>query len=83
MVPGPLSNNIFEAPTCIRTEHELRVSDGTQVPEPKIVTFIPDWSDGIFNWTFLIFVLVNFKPQLFVIRYLLLGLSLCDSKLFK
>ena len=42
MVPGPESNNNFEAPTCIRTEHELRFRDGTQVPEPKIVTFMPD-----------------------------------------
>ena len=53
MVPGPLSNNIFEAPTCIKTEHELRVNDGTQVPDPRIVTRIPDGSDGIFNRTFL------------------------------
>jgi hypothetical protein len=26
----------------MRTEHELRFSDGTHVPEPKIVTFMPD-----------------------------------------
>jgi hypothetical protein len=42
MVPGPESNNSFEDPTSIRTEHELRFSDGTHVPEPKMVTFMPD-----------------------------------------
>jgi len=42
MVPGPESNNNFEEPTCIRTEHELRFSDGTQVPDPRIVTRRPD-----------------------------------------
>ena len=42
MVPGPESNNNRELPICIRTEHELRFSDGTQVPEPRIVTFMPD-----------------------------------------
>jgi hypothetical protein len=42
MVPGPESNNNFEIPTCIRTEQELRFSDGTQVPEPRMVTVIPD-----------------------------------------
>jgi hypothetical protein len=42
MVPGPESNNNFEVPTCIRTEHELRFSDGTQVPDPRIVIFMPD-----------------------------------------
>jgi hypothetical protein len=42
MVPGPESNNSLEAPICMRTEHELRFSDGTHVPEPKIVTFMPD-----------------------------------------
>jgi hypothetical protein len=26
----------------MRTEHELRFSDGTHVPEPNIVTFMPD-----------------------------------------
>jgi hypothetical protein len=41
MVPGPESNNNRELPICIRTEHELLFSDGTQVPEPNIVTFIP------------------------------------------
>ena len=42
MVPGPESNNNRELPICIRTEHELLFSDGTQVPEPNIVTFMPD-----------------------------------------
>jgi hypothetical protein len=42
MVPGPESNNNLEAPTDIKTEHELRFSDGTQVPEPRMVTVIPD-----------------------------------------
>ena len=42
MVPGPESNNNFEVPTCIMTEHELRLSDGTQVPEPRMVTLMPD-----------------------------------------
>jgi hypothetical protein len=42
MVPGPESNNNRELPICIETEHELRSSDGTQVPEPKIVTVMPD-----------------------------------------
>jgi hypothetical protein len=42
MVPGPESNNNRELPICIRTEQELRFSDGTQVPEPNIVTFMPD-----------------------------------------
>ena len=42
IVPGPESNNNFEVPTCIRTEHEPRFSDGTQVPEPRMVTRMPD-----------------------------------------
>jgi hypothetical protein len=42
MVPGPESNNNREPPICIRTEHELRFSDGTQVPEPRMVTIMPD-----------------------------------------
>jgi hypothetical protein len=42
MVPGPESNSNLELPICIRTEHELLFSDGTQVPEPKIVTFMPE-----------------------------------------
>ena len=42
MLPGPESNNSIEAPICMRTEHELRFSDGTHVPEPRIVTFMPD-----------------------------------------
>jgi hypothetical protein len=69
MVPGPLSNNSFEAPTCIRTEQELRANDGTQVPDPSIVTFIPDWTDDIFNGPLLYLLFVNFYSQLFVIGY--------------
>ena len=42
MVPGPESNNNRELSVCISTEHELLFSDGTQVPEPNIVTFMPD-----------------------------------------
>ena len=42
MVPGPESNNSLEAPICMRTEHELRFSDGTHVPEPRMVTVMPD-----------------------------------------
>jgi hypothetical protein len=42
MVPGPESNNSLEAPTCISTAHELRFNDGTHVPEPKMVTVMPD-----------------------------------------
>ena len=48
MVPGPESNNTRELPICIRTEHELRFSEGTQVPEPRIVTFMPDLFFAIF-----------------------------------
>jgi hypothetical protein len=48
MVPGPESNNKRELPICIRTEHELRFSDGTHVPEPKMVTFMPDLFRAIF-----------------------------------
>jgi hypothetical protein len=47
MVPGPESNNNRELPICIRTEHELRFSDGTQVPEPRIVTFMPEFLSAI------------------------------------
>jgi hypothetical protein len=52
IVPGPESNNNFEVPTCIITEHELRFSDGTQVPDPRIVTFIPVLSAFISNLIF-------------------------------
>ena len=48
MVPGPESNNKRELPICIRTEHELRFSDGTHVPEPSIVTVMPDLVPAIF-----------------------------------
>ena len=43
MVPGPESKSSFESPNAISTEQELRVKDGTQVPEPKMVTVIADW----------------------------------------
>ena len=49
MVPGPESNNSRELPICIKTEHELLFSDGTQVPEPKIVTFMPDLLPAMLN----------------------------------
>jgi hypothetical protein len=81
MVPGPLSNSSFEAPTCIKTEQELRASDGTQVPEPRMVTFIPDWTVDIFNRPLFYLLFVNFYTQLFVIGYSLLGLSRCISDL--
>ena len=42
MVPGPESKSSFEFPTAINTEHGFRVNDGTQVPEPKMVTIIAD-----------------------------------------
>ena len=45
MVPGPVSNRSRLAPMRIKTEHELRCKAGTQVPEPRIVTFIPALSD--------------------------------------
>ena len=41
MVPGPESNSTFEVPTCIKTEQELRLSEGTQVPDPRMVTHMP------------------------------------------
>jgi hypothetical protein len=34
-------------PIFINTEQELRRSDGTQVPEPRMVTDIPDVFDDI------------------------------------
>ncbi len=49
MVPGPESKSSLEAPTSSNTEHELRFSDGTHVPEPKIVTVIPVLLFGIFS----------------------------------
>ncbi len=49
MVPGPESNSNRDLPICIRTEHELRFSDGTQVPEPRIVTFMPDLLPAMSN----------------------------------
>jgi len=47
MVPGPESKRSLEAPTSISTEHELRFNDGTQVPDPKTVTVIPEFSEDI------------------------------------
>ncbi len=41
-VPGPVSKTSFEFPTAINTEHELLVNEGTQVPEPRMVTVIAD-----------------------------------------
>ena len=50
MVPGPVSNSSRELAVCIRTEHELRFNEGTQVPEPSIVTFKPEFSAVISNF---------------------------------
>jgi hypothetical protein len=47
MVPGPESNRSLAFPTSAKTEHELRFSDGTHVPDPKIVTLIPDSLEDI------------------------------------
>jgi hypothetical protein len=69
MVPGPESNNSRERPICIKTEHELRLSDGTQVPEPNIVTFIPIGSDGIFKQRFLFCMPENISARLRVALY--------------
>ena len=49
MVPGPESKSRFVVPICIKTEHELRSSEGTQVPEPRIVTTMPDLLVDIAN----------------------------------
>ena len=43
MVPGPESNKSLDWLTSINTEHELRFSDGTHVPEPKMVTVMPEF----------------------------------------
>jgi hypothetical protein len=40
IVPAPVSNIAFSAPFSINTEQELRLKDGTHVPDPKIVIFI-------------------------------------------
>jgi hypothetical protein len=48
MVPGPESNNTRDLPICIRTEHELRFSDGTHVPDPSIVTVMPGLFPAMF-----------------------------------
>ena len=45
MVPGPESKRSRGLAACIKTEHELRCKDGTQVPEPRTVTVMPDFSD--------------------------------------
>ena len=38
MVPRPESNNTLVAPMLTSTAQLLRLRDGTQVPDPKIVT---------------------------------------------
>jgi hypothetical protein len=48
MVPGPESNRSFALSTCKKIEHELRFSEGTQVPEPRMVTVMPDFWLSIF-----------------------------------
>jgi len=57
MVPGPESNNNRELPICIRTEHELRFSDGTHVPEPSIVTVMPGLFPTVSNNNDLLWVI--------------------------
>ena len=49
MVPGPESNKSLDWPTSINTEQELRFSDGTHVPEPKMVTVNPEFSKTIID----------------------------------
>jgi hypothetical protein len=65
MVPGPESNSSFEDPTSIRTEHGLRFSDGTHVPEPKMVKFMPDLLPAMFYQDIMreITFFVNFKAK--------------------
>ncbi len=40
MVPGPMSKSSFMPAASRRKEQVLRASDGTMVPEPRIVTVI-------------------------------------------
>ena len=70
MVPGPESKSRRVFPICISKEHELRCRDGTQVPEPRMVTFIPD----LIDFTAVTFEgLINYKrKKLLVICYWLI-----------
>ncbi len=45
MVPGPQSKSSFAPAVSTSTEQELRLSEGTQVPEPNMVTYISEVSD--------------------------------------
>ena len=40
MVPDPESINNLDSPVSIITEQALRLREGTQVPDPRIVTVI-------------------------------------------
>ncbi len=40
IVPAPISKSITAPPHSMRTEHELRSSEGTAVPEPRMVILI-------------------------------------------
>jgi hypothetical protein len=42
MVPGPESNRSFERFICRNIEHELLFSEGTQVPDPRMVRVMPE-----------------------------------------
>jgi len=52
MVPGPESNSNLAVPTSSMTEHELRSSEGTQVPDPRTVTVISGFSLDISDYLF-------------------------------
>jgi len=66
MVPGPESKSRCLVPICIRTEHELLCSEGTQVPEPRIVTMIPDLSNVIANtFSTLVIIFVHYVARSF------------------
>ena len=47
MVPGPESNSSRAPPTSSMTEHELRSREGTQVPDPRIVTVISGFASDM------------------------------------
>jgi hypothetical protein len=50
MVPGPESNSSLAPLTSTMTEHELRSSEGTQVPDPRMVTIMSVFLTGISNY---------------------------------
>ena len=49
MVPGPESNRSFALSICKKIEHELLFSEGTQVPDPRMVTVMPDFEVFMFS----------------------------------